>query len=87
MGRAGGGCAVYFILVLFFLTVTDAATEGQGDAAVSSREAHSGYVVLVAVVDALLSTLASTLASLSLLSLSPFPLLLLFPPPSPLPPP
>ncbi len=85
MGRAGGGCVVYFILVLCFsLTVTAADTEGRGNVAVSSREAHSGRVVLVAFVD-VLSALA--LASLFLLSSLPFPSLSLFLPLSPSPPP
>ncbi len=44
MGQAGGGCVVYFILVLvFFLTVTAATTKGQGDVAVSSREAQHKF--------------------------------------------
>jgi hypothetical protein len=76
---------VYFILVLFFLTVTPATTKGQGNVAVSSHEALSGCVILVAVFDVL--SLASVLASLLSLSLLPFLLLPLFPPlsPSPLP--
>jgi hypothetical protein len=81
MGRAGGSCVVYFMLVLFFLTA--AATKGRGNVAVSSREAHSGRVVLVAFVNVLLSPLVS--ASLFLLSLLPFLLLLLFASPSLLP--
>jgi hypothetical protein len=80
-------CSVFYFSPIFFLTVTAAATEGRGDAAVSSREAHSGHVVLVAVIDMLPLALALALVSLFLLSSSPFPLLPLFPPPSPSPPP
>ncbi len=83
-GDGPGGwwlCSVFYFSPIFFLTITAAATEGRGNVAVSSREAHSGRVVLVAFINVL--SLAS--ASVSLLSLSPFPSLSLFPPPSPLP--
>jgi hypothetical protein len=76
-------CSVFYFSPIFFLTVTAAATEGRGHFAVSSREAHSRHVVLIAFVDMLLSVLALALASLFLLSLLPFLLLSLFPPPSP----
>jgi hypothetical protein len=87
-GDGPGGwrlCSEFYFSPIFFLTVTAAPTEGRGDVAVSSLEAHSGRVVLVAFVDVL--SLASALASLFSLSLSPFPSLSLFPPPSPPPPP
>jgi hypothetical protein len=85
-GNGPGGwrlCSVFHFSPILFLTV--AATEGQGDVAVSSREAHSRRAVLIAFVNVL--SLALALASLFLLSLLPFPLLLLFPSPSLLPPP
>jgi hypothetical protein len=53
---------------IFFLNVIATATEGQGEHAVSSREAHPRSVVPLTVVNALLLALASAL--LSLLSLS-----------------
>ncbi len=52
MGWTGGGCAVYFWLFLFFLTVIATDTECQGNGEVSSLEVHPGLVVLVAVLDA-----------------------------------
>jgi hypothetical protein len=73
-------CSVFYLSPVSFLTVTTTATEGRGEGAVSSREAHPGRVVLVAVVDAP----SSALASLSSLSSLMFPSL--FPPPSPSPP-
>ncbi len=88
VGDGPGGwrlCSVFYFSPIFFLTVTAAATEGRGNVAVSSREAHSGRVVFVVFVDVL--SLASASASLFLLSSSPFPLLLLFTPPSPSSPP
>ncbi len=87
-GDGPGGwrlCSVFYFSPIVFLTIAAAATEGRGNVAVSSREAHSGRVVLVAFVDVL--PLASASASLFLLSSSPFPSLSLFPPPSPSPPP
>ncbi len=87
-GHGPGGwrlCSVFYFSPIFFLNVT--ATEGQGDVAVSSREAYSGRVVLVAFVDVLSLALASASASLFSLSSSRFPSLSLFPPPSPSPPP
>jgi hypothetical protein len=69
-------CSVIYCSPIFFLTSTTTTTVSQDKHAVSSREAHTTNVVLVAVVDALLPALVSVL--LSLLS----PLLLLFPSPS-----
>ncbi len=89
-GDGPGGwrlCCVFYFSPIFFLTVTAAATEGRGDVAVSSRQAHSGRVVLVAFVNMLSSALVSASASLFSLSSSLFPLLSLFLPPSPSPPP
>ena len=89
-GDGPGGwrlCSVFYFSPIFFLTVTAAATKGRGDVAVSSREAHSGRVVLVAFVNMLSSASVSASASLFSLSSSLFPLLSLFLPPSPSPPP
>jgi hypothetical protein len=86
VGNGPGGwplCSIVYFSPIFFLTVTTAATEGQGGVVVSSREAHSGRVVLIVFVNVLSLVLA--LASLFLLSSSPFLLLLLFTPPSPSP--
>jgi hypothetical protein len=62
MGRVGGGCAVFLnfnlILIHFFLTVTATNTECQGNGVVSSRQAHPGLAVLIAVLDAPSSTSA-----------------------------
>jgi hypothetical protein len=81
MGGAGSGCAAYFFFSqIIFLTITTTTTEGRGDGAVASHEAHPGRVVLVTVVDAPL--LASVLQSLSSLSTWPLPSLSLFLPPS-----
>jgi hypothetical protein len=81
MGGAGSGCAVYvFFSQIIFLDITTTTNEGRGDGAVASHEAHPGRVVLITVVNAPL--LASVLQSLSLLSTWPFPLPLLFLPPS-----
>ncbi len=52
MGWMGIGCAVYFLLFQFFLTVIATDTECQGNGEVSSLEVHPGIVVLVAVLDA-----------------------------------
>ncbi len=52
MGWTGGGCAVYFMLFLFYLTVITTDTECQGNGEVSCLKVHPGLVVLVAVLDA-----------------------------------
>jgi hypothetical protein len=82
-GPGGWGlCSVFYFSPIFF---SAAATKGWGNVAVSSCEAHSGRVLLIAFVDVLL--LASASVSLFLLSSLPFPSLSLFLSPSPSPPP
>jgi hypothetical protein len=83
VGQAAAVLYIFFSQIIF-LTITTTTTEGQGDSAVASHEAHPGRVVLVTVVDAPL--LASVLQLLSLLSMCPSPLPSLFLPPSLLPP-
>ncbi len=58
MGGKGGGCAVCFLLLLFFLTVIATDTECQDNGEVSSLKVHPGLVVLVTVLDAPSSLLA-----------------------------
>jgi hypothetical protein len=46
-GDGPGGwrlCSVFYFSPIFFLTIIAAATEGRGDVAVSSREAHPGML-------------------------------------------
>jgi hypothetical protein len=52
MCGTGGGCAVYFLLFLFFITIIATNTECQGNREVSSLKIHPGLIVLVAVLDA-----------------------------------